>query len=627
MDGLEAFIASGGKSAVSAPKGSAVAPSSDDPMEQFIASGGAAGPSKWVPDSAPIASPSEKSGEADTRTWAQRADEKLTGAGEAALTLATGAVAAPIAAAAGLFRGFTGGHYGTQEGTREAQARAAEVQQSLTYQPRGEVGQEIVGGISKALDASKLGGLGPPEMVALSSVMAGPKMLPKPAPSRPVGAPQMASAGASAASTAQQVEAMVSRASPELQAVVKKIGPAKVNPEVLERHIEAESLPVPMQLTRGQATQDTGLLSTEQNLRGKHEQIRNRFADQNTKLIENTNAIRENAAPDVYATTNPEIGQMVIDSYAAKDAAANAKISAAYKALTDANGGAFPLDGVAFVDAADKALHKELLFDHVSASYRKTLDRLRDGQSMTFENFESLRTNLARTMRSSADGNEKAAAGVIRQALEDLPMPAGAEHLKPLADAARSLAKERFAAIKKDPAYKAVVDGTASADKFIEKYLIKADLKNVETMKGNLDGTAQQALAAGTMNHLKRNAGIIENSGNFSQAGYNKALEAIRSKLGVIFQPTERQQVEALGRVARYTQAQPRGSFVNNSNTLTAAVAERAKGAAEVAANMAVPGAEIGTRGRRVASRFAEKNELNKTLQSGAGIRLKDIAK
>lgn len=625
MDPMEAFIASGGKSTTAAPPSPKAAPSTDDPMEQFIASGGG-GASKWVPDSPASSDAAADEGGKKPPTMLGRWLDSQLGGIETLGTLATGAVAAPIAAAAGLVKAVTGGHYGTQEGTREAQERAAEVMHSLTYQPRTQTGQEVVGTISKALEASKLGGLGPPEMVALSSVMAGPK-IPKPeaVPSRPAGAPQMASAGASAASNAQQVEALVSRASPELQAVVKKIGPAKVNPEVLERHIEAESLPVPMQLTRGQATQDTGLLSTEQNLRGKHEQIRNRFTDQNTKLIENTNAIRENAAPDVYATTNPEIGQMVIDSYAAKDAAANTKISSAYKALTDANGGAFPLDGVAFVDAADRALHKELLFDHVSASYRKTLDRLRDGQRMTFENFESLRTNLARTMRSSADGNEKAAAGVIRQALEDLPMPAGAEHLKPLADAARSLAKERFAAIKKDPAYKSVVDGTASADKFIEKYLIKADLKNVETMKGNLDATAQQALAAGTMNHLKRNAGIIENAGNFSQAGYNKALEAIRSKLGVIFQPTERQQVEALGRVARYTQAQPRGSFVNNSNTLTAAMADRAKGAAEVAVNMAVPGAEIGTRGRRVASRFAERRELNKTLQSGAGIRLKDI--
>ena len=45
-----------------------------------------------------------------------------------------------------------------------------------------------------------------------------------------------------------------------------------------------------------------------------------------------------------------------------------------------------------------------------------------------FENFESMRTNLARIARSNADGNVKAAAGVIRSALEDIPLRPGAEH-------------------------------------------------------------------------------------------------------------------------------------------------------------------------------------------------------
>ncbi len=35
----------------------------------------------------------------------------------------------------------------------------------------------------------------------------------------------------------------------------------------------------------------------------------------------------------------------------------------------------------------------------------------------------------------------------------------------------------------------------------------------------------------------------------------------------MIFNPDEINQVQTLGNVARYTQAQPRGSFVNNSNT------------------------------------------------------------
>ena len=583
---------------------------------------------RWVPDSPP---PREASEEPPTRSLAERIVRQQVGGLEALGTLATGTVAAPVGAAAGLVKGLFGGKYGTPQGAREAQAYAGEVSQALTYQPRMEEGQEAIGDFAKKFDASKLAGLGPSEGVSLAGVMAGPTVArPNMRPQLRAVPQQMASVGAAGATPAEQVANLASRASPEVQALVQKVGAGKVNPAVLERVVEGESLPVPVRLTRGQATQDPGFISTEQNLRGKQEQIRNRFTEQNNALIENTNAIRDKAAPDVYATTNPEIGQLVIDAYTAKDAAKNAQVTKAYQALRDANGGAFPVDGVAMVDAADKALHKGLLFDHVPPAVRKTLDRLRDGQSMTFENFESLRTNLARIQRShTADGNEKAAAGVIRTAMEELPMPAGAEHLKPLADAARQAARERFAAIEADPAYKAVVGGKASADKFIDKFVISADLKNVDTMKKALahDPAAQQALAAGTINHLKRNAGIVDNAGNFSQAGYNKALENLRPKLGVIFEPEQRIQVETLGRVARYTQAQPRGSYVNTSNTMTAALAEHAKGGAEIAGNAVVPGFNLGSIARRFGGRYMENRELENVLQPGAGIRLKDIAR
>lgn len=583
--------------------------------------------SKLPPDSNPT--PSANPAPQPTKSFLRRFAESKIGDLEAAGTMATGAIAAPVAAAAGLFKGLTGGKYGTQEGTKEAQARASEVLSYLTYQPRTEAGQERVGEISKTLDASKLAGMGPAEGNALASIAAGPravKPLNMPSPAR-TGQPQIASVGAAGVTNAQQVEAIAARASPEAQAIIKKVGPEKVNPATLERHVDAESLPVPIQLTSGQATQDPRLISLEQNRRGAHEQFGNRFNDQNKKLIENVDAIREAAAPDVYVRSAPEIGDLIIGAYKAKDAAANTKISAAYKALKDANGGAFPLDAKAFVTSADEALHKGLLFDHVPIEVRRTLDRVKES-GMTFENFESLRTNLARIQRSAkADGNEKAAAGVIHQALEDLPMPAGAEHLKPLADAARAAARERFALLEKDPAYKAVVTGKASPDKFVEKYIIGSDLRHVETMKRNLshDATAQQAMAAGTMDRLSRSAGGEAN--NFSQAGYNKALDSVRPKLGVLFEPEQRNQVEALGRVARYTQIQPRGSFVNNSNTLVSAVAEHSKNAAEGVVNVAAHGIPVGTWGRRIGGKYLEQRELDKSLKPFAGILLKDVAK
>lgn len=576
---------------------------------------------RYIPDSEPV-TPQEEKPEKPLR---QRLAEGHIGGLEGVVSLASGMAAAPIGAAAGLIRGLTGGKYGTAEGAREAQARAAEVAQSLTYRPRTEAGQETIEQVGKAIEASKLAGLGPTEGVSLAGVLAGPRAV-RPAPIRtPSQQMARASVGAAGTQALEQARATAAGSHPELIAAVEKAG-TQVNPVVVARHAEAYSLPVPVRLTPGQATQDVTLLSNEMNKRGKYQPLANRFNEQNKALAENVEVIRERAAPDVYATTPPEIGELVIDAYKTKDAAANAKISQLYKQLSDANGGQFPLDARAFVTSADAALHKELLFDHVSPAVRKTMDRL--GNTMSFENFESLRTNLARIQRSqTADGNERAAAGVIRQALEDMPLLPEAQNLKQIADAARAAARERFAAIETDPAYKAVVNGKASADKFVNKFVIGADLKNVQTMKTNLahDPVAQQALAAGTMDHLKNNA--LHAGENFSQAGYNKALEALRPKLGIIFEPAERQNLETLGKVARYTQAQPRGSFVNTSNTATALMAEHAKAAVEGATNVAFKGVPVGTWLRRVGGRYLEQREMDKMLEPAAGIRLKDVAR
>ncbi len=511
------------------------------------------------------------------------------------------------------------------QGGREAAERALEVMRSLTYKPRSAQGQQSLESIGRAIDSSKIAGLGPSEGISLAGVAAGPARVTKNVTRAEAAAVpgQMASVGASGVAPLEQARAMVAPY-PVLKAAVEKAG-QKIDLSVLQRHVEAESLPIPVKLTTGQATQDVSALSNEMNMRGKHPAIAARLTEQNKALSENVTAIREAAAPDVYVTSKPDIGEMIIDAYKAKDAAKNAEISGLYGKLREANGGAFPLDAKAFVTSADQALHKELLFDHVPPELRRTMDRVsKDG--MTFENFESLRTNLARIQRSqSADGNVKAAAGTIRQALEDLPMPAGAEHLKPLADAARSAAKDRFAAIEADPAYKAVVRGTVSADKFIDKFVTSADVKNVQTMKQNLahDPSAQQAMAAGTMNRLRESA--LGAGENFSQAGYNKALEALRPKLGILFEPQQSQQIETLGKVARYTQAQPRGSFVNTSNTATALMAEHAKGAAEGAVNVAAHGVPVGTWARKIGGKYIEGRAINEALQTGGGIKLKDV--
>lgn len=561
---------------------------------------------------------------------------RAKGVGEAGLALATGAVGSIVGAAGGLLRGVTGGKYGTAEGGKEAAARAAEIAASLTFAPRTETGQDVLKTLGDIAGATKLAGLGPSEAITLGGLAAGPRAAQA---SVPRGTPQavpgkMGSVGASGVAPAEQAAALVQQLSPELRPFLQKdlqkmggkVSPANV--KTLERHVDADTLPVRVSLMEGQATGDVTKASNQFNSKGKYEQVANRFKEQNEQLIGNTNAIRESAAPDVYVTAKPEIGELIIDAYKAKDAALTKNISAQYQALRDANGGAFPLDAKAFVASADAALHKGLLYDHLPPAIRSTMDRVaKDG--MTFENFESLRTNLARMQRSQTiDGNAKAAAGAVRDALEALPLPPEAAHLKPLADAARAAAKERFALIEGDPAYKAITRGKASADHFIEKYVLAADKKNVQTMKANLahDEVSQQAMAVGAMQRLKESAKIVDDKGVFNQAGYNKTLEGLHPKLQIIFKPEDMANIDKLGRVANYVKGQDSGTFFNNSGSWIAAMAEAAKQGAAGAVNVAAHGVPIGTWGRKGLGYLSEQRDLNRALKPGAGFTLKEIA-
>jgi hypothetical protein len=209
-----------------------------------------------------------------------------------------------------------------------------------------------------------------------------------------------------------------------------------------------------------------------------------------------------------------------------------------------------------------------------------------------------------------------------------------AAEVKPLFDTARRLAKSRFDRLKVDPAYKAAVDDatpmgepTPLADDFVNKFVVKGKAANIDRMRETLAGNeaVPELIAAGAMNYLKSKSGIdmYTNEGNFSQAGYNRALSDLMPKLNRLVGPDVAEKLQALGEYARDTQFQPRGSFANNSNTLVAAAAEKAKGAAEGIANQAALGLPVGTWAReRIESRAAAK-EVERALRPGAGIEMK----
>lgn len=583
----------------------------------------------------------------------------IVGLGETALNTATGGVGA-------LGGGLT--YLGTLAATGDPEAAKAvqeETQRTLTYEPRTKAGQVITGGrdyltgrVGSAWNslADRIGEGPTPEQMAQLKIAdplgvaigkygphplmgAAVKALPAAVVSargiskmfegaKPEGvATEPKEAPTPKAEGGPTVEGVPISEHPVMKQAEQAASQAKepFNPKALERHLQSQSLPVPVRLTAGQATQDVSLLSDEMNMRGKQPALAQRFNEQNGQLIQNINAIRDQAAPDVTAVDHVQNGQTLIDLYKAKDEALNADIRGKYQALEQANGGQFPVDGQAFVQAADAALKQKMKGRYVPPAVAGDLEDIRNGQPMTFENFENLRTNLASEIRKaerSGDGNAAMAASIVREQLEKLPMTGETANIKPLADAARSAAKQRFDMLRADPAFEAAVNDKVAADDFIQKFVVNGKKANVDIMRQHLDDPiAQQTMSAGAINYLKNKAGILgEENGNFSQAGYNKALASILPKKDSLFDPTTAEHLQNLGDVARYTQAQPRGSYVNTSNTLTAAASNMAANTAEGVANAAAKGIPVGTVARKLFASRAAAKQAQKSLEEGAGI-------
>jgi hypothetical protein len=442
----------------------------------------------------------------------------------------------------------------------------------------------------------------------------------------------LGSAGAAATTNEAIVKQALSVASPELQAIIKDIPVDKVNLPTLTRHLEADSLPIPMRLTEGMATGDVVKISNEQNRRGKDTDLAYRFNELNQQSIENLNAIREIAAPDVYGTKTIENSQSLIDSYKELDKEKNTAITTKFDELRQKAGGDLPVDSKTLLTNIDKQLKQELLkTDGENISQYKELKAIVDkSEQMTFDNYLAMRRNLSRLSAEAKDGNIRQSARIMVQELDKLPLTNETAQLKPIADEARSLAKQRFDALKKDPAYRAAINDSVPVDKFFDKFVINGHHKNIETMVNTFgrDSQAHQHMAAGTVNWLKDKTGIIKDQGNFSQKNYNEALKKLDdvNNLNAIFNPEASTHLKTLGNVSNYVQFQPKGSFVNNSNTLVGALADRAAGAVETGANVLMGGKygiPIGSIIRGQVKEFKSAKETEKSLAPGAGIRNK----
>lgn len=383
----------------------------------------------------------------------------------------------------------------------------------------------------------------------------------------------------------------------EVQQAMQTGGP--LNPDAVRRLADFKAVPGvtptrgmltqdPVQITREMNLAKTGANSTDMGLQ-RLPQIQNQNVQALLGALDDAGA---RGAPDAYAT-----GQRAIGALRGNLDAQRGRIDTLYRAARDTQGRSAPLDSQAFVTRAGHLLDQENVGSFLTPDIRNRINAIsqqRPGFELNVNSAEQLKTSIAALQRGSANGNERRALGLVRQALEETPlraapqvnpgnMPAvpgtvppspatlGAESIQAF-NRARQANRGLMQRIENTPALQAVDDGV-QPDRFVQQFITGggASLNDVRQMARAMADNPD-ALAA-VKSHIAAHLRAAATSGTedvtkWSSHAYNKALNAIgERKLGVFFSPDEVRQLQAIGRVGTLMQAQPAGTAVNNSNS------------------------------------------------------------
>lgn len=397
-----------------------------------------------------------------------------------------------------------------------------------------------------------------------------------PVENSPNGLSQYDSAGASSSG----LMARLSVASPELQQDAQAAfseAQAKhgadwgnhIDWNAIDRQLNADSLPVPGRLTRGQATQDGALISEEWNKRNANG-LGPTFAAQNENQVANLKAIREQSSPDVYTNTPAEHADTLINAYKDLYTADKSVIDAKWDAIRKQSSDATIFDAGKMLKDAQSALQAKKLtaYDPGGQLAELTNDARRGG--LTADGYVAWRQNLGR--EAMKGGNEGAAASAILDATNKSDMLPEATQYRDMVNDALSSGRALHQKLALDPAYKAVVDGNASVKDFVNKFVVNSKPENVAQMSNNLSGNdiAGQTMRAAVLDNLRGAAALDEQyQGNFAAKSFNKQLSYVTPGARAVFNDGELQTLRSLGDYSTHIAHGGRDSFKNFSNTAT----------------------------------------------------------
>jgi hypothetical protein len=326
--------------------------------------------------------------------------------------------------------------------------------------------------------------------------------------------------------------------------------------------------------------------------------------NQNARTVLSTLEGVEKSPLDAYAT-----GARVQTTLTGKDAAMKSAESALYREARDGAGRSIPLDRQAFVDGAFANLARDNKAPFLPGEIQTILNNISKGEMslgmhgpkvpvpFDVNTIDSLKTVLATASRNTRDGNVKSAIAAVRDALEGaqpsatrnatgstLPIAgaqgarlAGADAARDAIsaealgrfDAARSAARQRRVWQESAPFIEEALEG-ADPIKYTQKHVINAEYANLQKLRSELknDPESVAAVRKQLVSYIMERGKADSDTVKFSSAGMKGAIDQLgERKLRLFFDAKEIQQIKSAINVARYSQSQPIGSAVNNSNS------------------------------------------------------------
>lgn len=528
--------------------------------------------------------------------------ERAKGAGEAALSMATGATTGTVGAVAGALGGAArvveAGTFGTKQGADQIEQSAMRGAEAGTYAPRTQAGQEYVQNVGEVM--APLGAVAP-----MSQMLAAGASVPATVSSAgamiPAAAQRVRQAAApiqrAAQAAIEPVQGAIQSARTSGPFAARSVGAAEV-PSAVVRRERAAQMPVPLEgdtaLTRGQASRDFEQLQFEKETAKVGDvgaELRTRAMNQNEAIQQNFDALVDRANPQYL--DKQAIGGAVDRALVNRANTVMRKVSQAYKAADEAGELEMPVQmkGLAgklqevedfrpFLETEMNAIERQAV--RMGALVPDENGALQPGQ-ITLRQSETLRQFI----NDSIDWTDKRQARVgriLKDGIDESTEGAGGQAYA----RARALYRQQVAELENAALTRKLLNTKRNSDErniaiedVYDRVIVRSSVEEMNKLRGSLikagpEGKQAWAnLKAKAIDDIKEQ-GLMQATderGNrvLSPAGLNKAIERLdqSGKLEALYGKKQAQVIRDLGEISRDVMSAPPGA-VNFSNTASA---------------------------------------------------------